>query len=110
MEVGGNREIFAPPYHPYTHALLNAVPTVTAVRSRSARRTHERATEGAACAFAGRCPWQLGSLCVEQPPPWREAGDGLRIRCHLRLDELPAGNGLPAAPRTAQPAATGSDP
>jgi peptide/nickel transport system ATP-binding protein len=110
MEVGGNREIFAPPYHPYTHALLNAVPTVTAVRSRSARHTHERAIDGAACAFAGRCPWQLGALCVEQPPPWREAGGGLRIRCHLRLDELPAGNGLPAAPHTAQPAATGSDP
>jgi peptide/nickel transport system ATP-binding protein len=74
MEIGGNSEIFAPPYHPYTHALLNAVPTVTAVKTRSARHTPERAIDGAACAFAGRCPWQLGALCVEQPPPWRETG------------------------------------
>jgi peptide/nickel transport system ATP-binding protein len=85
------------------------VPTVTAVRTRSARHTPERAIEGAACAFAGRCPWQLGALCVEQPPPWRETGDGLRIRCHLPLDDLPGSDGLPAARPTVQHAATGSD-
>jgi peptide/nickel transport system ATP-binding protein len=109
MEIGGNREIFAAPYHPYTHALLNAVPTVTAVKTRSARHSPERAIDGAACAFAGRCPWQLGALCVEHPPPWRETGDGLKIRCHLPLEDLPGSDGWPA-PRTVRQVATGSDP
>jgi peptide/nickel transport system ATP-binding protein len=96
MEVGRNEDVFAPPFHPYTHALLNAVPTVTTVKAKSLRAAHARETEGAACAFAGRCPWQLGRTCIDEAPPWRETSQGLRIRCHLPLDQLPRREGVEA--------------
>jgi peptide/nickel transport system ATP-binding protein len=89
METGGVEEVFAPPFHPYTHELLMAAPTLRIARRRAARPTALKpvvATPG--CVFAGRCPWQVGRICEEQPPPWREAGAGHRIRCHIPLDEL----------------------
>ena len=112
MEVGRNEDVFAAPYHPYTHALLNAVPTVTTVKSRSARSPHGRAVEGAACAFAGRCPWQLGQTCIDEAPPWRETSQGLRIRCHLPLDRLPRHQGPETHSLVPDPqhAATGASP
>jgi peptide/nickel transport system ATP-binding protein len=109
MEIGRNADVFAPPHHPYTQALLNAVPTVTTVKTRSPGPAHRRETQGSACAFAGRCPWQLGQLCVEEVPPWRVVSDGLSIRCHLPLDRLPrraASEGVPFPDQ--QPAATGA--
>jgi len=91
MEIGEVEDVFAPPFHPYTHELLMAVPSIHSVRRRAARPAAERSLAGTrGCAFAGRCPWQLGRLCEEQPPPWREAGDKHRIRCHIPLDELAA--------------------
>jgi peptide/nickel transport system ATP-binding protein len=104
-EIGRNGDVFEPPYHPYTQALLDAVPTVTTVKTRSPAAPHGREIDNAACAFAGRCPWQLGRLCVEEPPPWRQVSDGLAIRCHLPPDRLPR-----RAASTPQPAVTGAQP
>lgn len=88
-EVGEVDEIFTPPYHPYTHSLLMAVPGVWHGPKIDAETDVQPAPhEGRGCAFAGRCPWQLGELCEDTPPPWREAGAGLRIRCHLTTDDL----------------------
>jgi peptide/nickel transport system ATP-binding protein len=94
MELGANADVFAPPYHPYTHSLLMAVPSIAAAKSRqrvrrSARRARPPAT-GGACAFAGRCPWQPGPVCHDLDPPWRTTATGLAIRCHLPLSELTA--------------------
>ena len=97
LEMGSNDEVFAPPHHPYTHVLLRAIPEMTARRPagevRPAARgaspvegEGERGNEG--CVFAGRCPWQIGSLCAERPPPWRRAGRTLRLRCHHEVGEL----------------------
>jgi peptide/nickel transport system ATP-binding protein len=88
METGSNAEIFEPPYHPYTYALLKAVPTVTTVRTRKAQSLVPEPIRGAACAFAGRCQWQVGQVCVDVPPPWRKTGRDLGIRCHIPLPEL----------------------
>jgi peptide/nickel transport system ATP-binding protein len=90
MEVGTVDQVFAPPFHPYTHSLLMAVPGTLGRQHPEARKlpagspTHP----GTGCAFAGRCPWQAGRICEEQPPPWRATSDGLQIRCHLPLEEL----------------------
>jgi peptide/nickel transport system ATP-binding protein len=95
MELGANEDVFAPPYHPYTHSLLMAVPSIAAAQSRrhsargSARKARPPAT-GGACAFAGRCPWQPGPICHDVEPPWRITGTRLAIRCHLPLPELTA--------------------
>jgi peptide/nickel transport system ATP-binding protein len=95
MELGANEDVFAPPYHPYTHSLLTAVPSIAAATSRqrsmriSARKARPPAT-GGACAFAGRCPWQPGPVCHDVEPPWRTTETGLAIRCHLPLPELSA--------------------
>ncbi len=89
MEIGGVEAAFSPPFHPYTHELLMAVPSVHAARRRTARSTAEkRLTDRGGCVFAGRCAWQVGAICETTPPPWREAGSAHRIRCHIPLDEL----------------------
>ncbi len=98
-EVGGVDEIFAPPFHPYTYSLLMAVPGVQRGPRREAETEVPPAPqEGRGCPFAGRCPWQLGTLCEDTPPPWREAGRTLRIRCHITIDDLIDRAQWPAAP------------
>ena len=90
LEIGSNEEVFAPPFHPYTHMLLSAVPSLKP-RHRAIDRplqTSSAKSGPGGCAFAGRCPWQIGSICEDTAPPWRDAGGGLRLRCHHEIDEL----------------------
>ncbi len=92
MEQGTTDEVFAPPYHPYTEALLSAVPIADpAVTKR------DIVLEGAlpsaldpprGCPFATRCPRSLGAVCDEQPPPARLAAEGHTIACHIPIEEL----------------------
>jgi len=90
MEAGTVEKIFSPPFHPYTLSLLEAVPRIDSEPRSDFLKTDSAAEQpdGKGCAFAGRCPWQLGDICREQPPPWRQPDRGLGIRCHLPLDEL----------------------
>jgi peptide/nickel transport system ATP-binding protein len=91
MEVGRTGDIFTPPFHPYTHSLLLAVPEPGRPR-RAATLERRGQAEGSpgGCTFAGRCPWQPGAICETSPPPWRRTAQGLALRCHLPLDELAA--------------------
>ncbi len=90
MEVGRVDDVFAPPFHPYTHSLLMAVPGTRAKQRRDVDKMPANPPSLAAigCAFAGRCPWQAGRICEEQAPPWRATSSGLQIRCHLAPEEL----------------------
>ena len=90
MEIGGVDEVFAPPFHPYTHSLLMAIPGAHAkqVRQSDKQPAGPPPPIGIGCAFAGRCPWQAGKICEEQAPPWRATPSGLQIRCHLPIEEL----------------------
>ena len=119
LELGGVEEIFSPPYHPYTHDLLMAQPgsgPATAGRIDATPVTAGRTGDAPGCAFAGRCPWQRGALCEETRPPWQDTGSGLRIRCHIPVDELRVltTRGAPApvveAPSTAIHPTNGSTP
>ncbi|HBY93383.1 MAG TPA: glutathione ABC transporter ATP-binding protein [Chloroflexi bacterium] len=96
-EIGPAEAIYAPPYHPYTEALLSAVP----IPDPHAEQKHIRLSgtvpsavnPPSGCRFHTRCPrrQQLpdgGKICEEQVPPWRNAGGGHRIFCHLPLEEL----------------------
>jgi peptide/nickel transport system ATP-binding protein len=92
MEKGRTQDVFNPPYHPYTEALLSAVPIADAnVEKR------EIVLEGAlpsalnppkGCPFHTRCPRKVGAVCENEPPPLRDAGDRHQIACHIPLDTL----------------------
>jgi peptide/nickel transport system ATP-binding protein len=92
MEIGTVEEIFSPPYHPYTQALLSAIPIADyAERRRSRIFLQGTVTAGAAtrgCVFADRCPLKIGPICDEQAPPIREPSPTHRIACHHPLEFL----------------------
>ena len=93
FEVGAIEHIFTPPFHPYTHSLLMAVPGAGRVHQDRGARADPGGTSASSkpgCPFVERCPWKLGPTCEKERPPWRETGDGLRIRCHHPLEELAA--------------------
>ena len=94
-EIGTPSELFAPPYHPYTEALLTAVPIVqTGIRQRRIELPRGAPDTAAgplpACPFAGRCPHQVGPVCIEEPPPDRSTRPGRHLFCHLPPDRLDA--------------------
>jgi len=90
-ELGPVERVFAPPYHPYTEALLSAVPVPDpdhAVARIILEGRVPRADEiPRGCPFATRCPRRLGPVCDETPPPVQRFGDH-RIACHISGDEL----------------------
>jgi len=92
MEVGSTDEIFTPPYHPYTEALLSAVPIAD---PNVVKR--EILLEGnlpsvldppKGCPFSTRCPRKVGEICDDERPPVLEPAPGHRIACHIPLEEL----------------------
>lgn len=115
MEAGPTAALFEPPFHPYTHSLLMAVPSLKAEKRPARRSPADSAATGVppsanGCAFAGRCPWQLGRLCEETPPPWQTTEQGLGIRCHIPLPELSARAGWKPADGLREPQPTEPDP
>jgi peptide/nickel transport system ATP-binding protein len=92
MECGPVRALFSPPYHPYTEALLSAVPLPDPSASRTRIRLEGEIPSPLnpppGCRFAGRCPRKVGRVCDTVPPPAREAAEGHLIFCHIPLEEL----------------------
>jgi peptide/nickel transport system ATP-binding protein len=91
-EVGSVDALFAPPYHPYTEALLSAIPLPD---PRSVQRkirlegpVPSPVDPGPGCRFQSRGPRKLGAVCETEPPPAREAAPGHVIVCHIPLEEL----------------------
>jgi peptide/nickel transport system ATP-binding protein len=92
VETGTGHEVFSVPFHPYTEALLSAMPTVRA-DTRGPRITltgalPDPANPPSGCRFHTRCPRSLGDLCRTVAPPWQETGHSLRYRCHIPPDQL----------------------
>jgi peptide/nickel transport system ATP-binding protein len=92
MEIGPVEALFEPPYHPYTEALLSAVPvpdpTFEQKRIRLEGETPSLVHLPKGCRFAGRCPRKVGPICDETLPPYREASPGHLIACHIPVEEL----------------------
>ncbi|MBC6439757.1 MAG: ABC transporter ATP-binding protein [Rhodospirillales bacterium] len=92
MESGAADKIFDPPYHPYTEALLSAVPIpdpdIEQKRIRLEGEMPSVLNPPSGCRFSTRCPRYLGKLCDEQEPPNQDVGDGHVIKCHIPLREL----------------------
>jgi peptide/nickel transport system ATP-binding protein len=91
QEIGEAETVFAGPHHPYTEALLSAVPTLEGQERPRIRLEGEipsAATPPSGCVFHTRCPRFLGEICVEQEPPLAEVEPGHFMRCHIPIEEL----------------------
>jgi len=98
IERGPAEAIYAPPYHPYTEALLSAVPipdpTITQKRIRLTGNVPSAINPPSGCRFHTRCPRRDmlpdgGAVCEKENPPWRKIeGEGHYILCHIPLEEL----------------------
>jgi peptide/nickel transport system ATP-binding protein len=90
MSLGPVERIFAPPHHPYTLSLLEAVPRIERIETPRPRAPAmpSAASMAPKCAYAGRCAFQLGRTCIDHEPPWQETSGGVRIRCHIPIADL----------------------
>ncbi|MEQ9173965.1 MAG: ABC transporter ATP-binding protein [Alphaproteobacteria bacterium] len=92
MEYGPVEDIFEPPYHPYTEALLSAVPVPDPDLQQTRIRLEGEIPSGfnppPGCRFASRCPRKVGAICDTTLPPMVTASPGHTIACHIPLDEL----------------------
>ena len=91
-EVGSAREVFAPPYHPYTEALLSAIPLpdlgLRQERIRLQGSVPSSIDIPSGCRFHTRCPRKIGPICEMEEPPWQNQSREHRICCHIPLEEL----------------------
>jgi peptide/nickel transport system ATP-binding protein len=92
MEVGPAETVFAGPHHPYTEALLSAVPSLDGQRSERIRLEGEipsAASPPAGCVFHTRCPRRLPTgVCETTEPPLAEVAPGHLMSCHIPIDQL----------------------
>ena len=95
VEQGDTDTIFSPPYHPYTEALLSAIP----IADTSVQKKHivldgdipSALNPPSGCPFQTRCPRKIqvpGDLCEREVPPQRKLGNGHEIKCHLSQEVL----------------------
>jgi oligopeptide/dipeptide ABC transporter ATP-binding protein len=85
VETGTTREVFDSPKHPYTEALLSAIPGVDP-RARKKRILLEGDIPSpinppSGCKFHTRCPYREGRCAIEEP---NLIGNGHQVACHLR--------------------------
>ena len=91
-EYGLREEVIKPPYHPYTEALLSAVPDVDPSRKRKTIRLEgsppnpTKKIQG--CPFASRCHKKIAGLCETTPPPRKDLSATHHLFCHLSEDQL----------------------
>ena len=92
MERGTAAQVFGPPYHPYTEALLSAIPLADPLQQRP-RIVLEGPIPSVVdpsrgCPFVTRCPRQLGMLCETERPPLQAVTVTHSIACHIPLERL----------------------
>jgi oligopeptide/dipeptide ABC transporter ATP-binding protein len=102
VEVAPAAELFRRPLHPYTEALLAAIPTIGDGTS-SIFDQPERLLRGEqpspidlprGCRFASRCPHRM-ARCQEVEPALQAVGPGRAVACHLHADTSTTPGGIP---------------
>ncbi|MGA6924340.1 MAG: ABC transporter ATP-binding protein [Desulfosarcina sp.] len=98
VEIGPAEKIYDPPYHPYTEALLAAVPIADPEALQKEIRLSGNVPSAlnppSGCYFHTRCPRRKemlpdgGRICETDIPPWRQNGSGHRILCHIPIEKL----------------------
>jgi len=95
VEMGTTDQVFAPPYHPYTEALLSAVPIadtrVTRKRILLEGDIPSAMNPPPGCPFQTRCRWKSqvpDGLCDREMPPVQTLEGGHQVKCHLSREIL----------------------
>jgi oligopeptide/dipeptide ABC transporter ATP-binding protein len=106
VETGPAEDVYQRPTHPYTEALLSAIPIADPVRQRQRKRIVLRGevpsplNPPGGCRFRTRCPYVM-DICSEVDPPPFETPTGAITWCHLHS----SGPALAGAPVSALPPA-----
>ena len=86
VEQGATKSILTSPQHPYTRALLSAVPQIDRAAARPVIKLPGDPPSPAApppgCHFHPRCPHAMPT-CRQEYPEWRAVGGGHKARCYL---------------------------
>ena len=88
VELASSQELYSRPVHPYTKALLSAVPLHDPVLEKKRKRTiltgdvPSPADPPSGCHFSTRCPIAEEN-CFKIAPEWREISSGHNVACHL---------------------------
>jgi peptide/nickel transport system ATP-binding protein len=91
VELGTTDQIFEGPNHPYTEALLSAVPNVDGVERTRIPLLGEipsPANPPSGCVFHTRCHRFISGLCDVEVPPMIELAPGHQVLCHLTVEQL----------------------
>ena len=85
VEIAGRERIYSDPHHPYTRALLSAIPTITETRSERIKLPGEVPSPlnpPSGCGFHPRCPYAK-DICRSAEPPLVAGRDGHAVACHV---------------------------
>ncbi|MCF6248526.1 MAG: ABC transporter ATP-binding protein [Desulfobacula sp.] len=97
VEFGSVKSIYPPPYHPYTEALLSAVPIPDPQAKRQSiclsGDVPSAMDQPSGCYFHTRCPRrnvlpENGRICEEKAPVFQKLKNGHKILCHIPADKL----------------------
>ena len=91
QEIGPTDDVFHGPNHPYTEALLSAIPSVDGeekVRIRLDGEIPSPANPPSGCVFHPRCPRVMMGICDVTEPPLAEVAPGHAMRCHIPVEQL----------------------
>ncbi len=90
VESGPTPQIIHNPQHPYTQALLSALPEADPEATRSKERIQLRSLDvpsllnvPTGCAFHPRCPLYEAGVCDKEVPHLVDVGDGVQVACHV---------------------------
>jgi oligopeptide/dipeptide ABC transporter ATP-binding protein len=91
-EIGNIENIFTPPYHPYTKALLSAIPSPDPDKPKRLIRLEGTIPSAknppAGCRFHTRCPDKIGPICEQSEPDLLRVTENHLIACHIPREIL----------------------
>ena len=91
VEISETDELFANPAHPYTHALLSAIPQPSLEAEKTERivlsgDVPSPANPPSGCSFHTRCPIAVKGKCDAEEPQLETLSEGHKVACHFPVE------------------------